>query len=303
MRAQTLSLREREFVLAARSLGAKPDRIMFREILPNLVPAMLSVAFTGLAILIAAEGALAFLGLGVEVGTPTWGKMIDENRNKHRRVLVGDDLPVPDALPHRALVQHPRRPSRPSLRHPGGCAVSDARSIAGASRPRHRGPLLEVTDVTTHFKTPRGLVRAVDGVSFTLERGKTLGIVGESGSGKTVLSRSIMGLLPPRGTRSRTGSDQVRGPRDRQTSTASDARALGQGDGDDLPGPDDLAQPGDEDRRTRSPSRCAIHLGMTKAERAGDRRRACCERVRHPRGRRDASSSTRTSCPAACASA
>ena len=62
------------------------------------------------------------------------------------------------------------------------------------------GPLLELTDVTTHFRTPRGLVRAVDGVSFTLDRGKALGIVGESGSGKTILSRSIMGLLPPRGT-------------------------------------------------------------------------------------------------------
>ena len=62
------------------------------------------------------------------------------------------------------------------------------------------GPLLELRDVTTHFKTPRGLVRAVDGVSLTLERGKALGIVGESGSGKTILSRSIMGLLPPRGT-------------------------------------------------------------------------------------------------------
>ena len=57
-------------------------------------------------------------------------------------------------------------------------------------------PLLEVTDVETGFETTRGLVRSVDGVSFTLERGRTLGIVGESGSGKTVLSRSIMGLLP-----------------------------------------------------------------------------------------------------------
>jgi peptide/nickel transport system ATP-binding protein len=62
------------------------------------------------------------------------------------------------------------------------------------------GPLLELEDVRTHFRTPRGLVRAVDGVSLTLERGRALGIVGESGSGKTILSRSIMGLLPPRGT-------------------------------------------------------------------------------------------------------
>jgi peptide/nickel transport system ATP-binding protein len=58
------------------------------------------------------------------------------------------------------------------------------------------GPLLEVNGVQTFFKTQRGLVRAVDGVSLTLERGKTIGVVGESGSGKSVLSRSIMGLLP-----------------------------------------------------------------------------------------------------------
>jgi peptide/nickel transport system ATP-binding protein len=58
------------------------------------------------------------------------------------------------------------------------------------------GPLLAVDGVQTFFKTERGLVHAVDGVSLTLERGKTIGIVGESGSGKSVLSRSIMGLLP-----------------------------------------------------------------------------------------------------------
>ncbi|MHB1785523.1 MAG: ABC transporter ATP-binding protein [Acidimicrobiales bacterium] len=57
-------------------------------------------------------------------------------------------------------------------------------------------PLLEVIDLKTQFRTPRGLVKAVDGVSLSLERGRTLGVVGESGSGKTVLSRSIMGLLP-----------------------------------------------------------------------------------------------------------
>ena len=58
------------------------------------------------------------------------------------------------------------------------------------------GVLLEVTDLATHFRTERGMVRAVDGVTFTLERGRALGVVGESGSGKTVLSRTIMGLLP-----------------------------------------------------------------------------------------------------------
>lgn len=66
---------------------------------------------------------------------------------------------------------------------------------APASRPT-AGKLLEVRDLKTHFLTERGTVRAVDGVSLSLERGQTLGIVGESGSGKTILSRSIMGLLP-----------------------------------------------------------------------------------------------------------
>lgn len=81
VRAQTLSLRERDFVLAARSLGAPTRRVLGREILPNLIPTMITVAFTGLGILIAAEGALAFLGLSVETPTPTWGKLIDQNRN------------------------------------------------------------------------------------------------------------------------------------------------------------------------------------------------------------------------------
>jgi oligopeptide/dipeptide ABC transporter ATP-binding protein len=56
--------------------------------------------------------------------------------------------------------------------------------------------LLKVVDLKTHFRTDRGSVRAVDGVSLELAQGHTLGVVGESGSGKTILSRSIMGLLP-----------------------------------------------------------------------------------------------------------
>ena len=56
--------------------------------------------------------------------------------------------------------------------------------------------LLEVDDLRTHFFTREGVVRAVDGVSFAVEKGKTLGIVGESGCGKSVTALSIMGLIP-----------------------------------------------------------------------------------------------------------
>jgi oligopeptide/dipeptide ABC transporter ATP-binding protein len=57
-------------------------------------------------------------------------------------------------------------------------------------------PLLDVDNLYTHFFTREGVVRAVDGVSFTVEAGKTLGIVGESGCGKSVTALSIMGLIP-----------------------------------------------------------------------------------------------------------
>jgi peptide/nickel transport system permease protein len=82
VRAQTMSLREREFVLAARSVGASSRRIILREILPNLVPAMLSVLFIGVAVLLVAEGALAFLGYSVKSPTPTWGLLVSESRQR-----------------------------------------------------------------------------------------------------------------------------------------------------------------------------------------------------------------------------
>ncbi|EME16697.1 ABC transporter ATP-binding protein [Rhodococcus triatomae] len=59
-------------------------------------------------------------------------------------------------------------------------------------------PLLEVCNLRAHIGTPRGVVRAVDGVSFSLDPGRALGVVGESGSGKSVMARAVMGLMPPR---------------------------------------------------------------------------------------------------------
>ena len=85
-RATTLSFAEREFVIAARTLGARNSRILFRELLPNVVIPMAALALLGVAVAIVAEGGLAFLGLSIEKGE-TWGKLIRNGAGS--RVLRG----------------------------------------------------------------------------------------------------------------------------------------------------------------------------------------------------------------------
>jgi peptide/nickel transport system permease protein len=80
VRGEILTLREREFVQAARALGCKPGRVIARHLLPNLLPPVLIHATFGLAAAIIAEGSLSFLGLGVEPPTPSWGSMLNDGR-------------------------------------------------------------------------------------------------------------------------------------------------------------------------------------------------------------------------------
>jgi len=80
-RANTLSLRHREFVLAAQVLGARTPRILLREVLPNLMPVLMSYAVVMLGVAILAEAALGFLGLSVRPPQPSWGGMIASERS------------------------------------------------------------------------------------------------------------------------------------------------------------------------------------------------------------------------------
>jgi peptide/nickel transport system permease protein len=81
VRAETLSLREKEFVEAARALGDSTTAILFRTILPNLVAPLTVMASFNVASVILTEAALSFLGLGVPVSVPTWGSMLAESRD------------------------------------------------------------------------------------------------------------------------------------------------------------------------------------------------------------------------------
>jgi peptide/nickel transport system permease protein len=80
IRSQVLSLREREFVVAARTMGLSHRRVMRRHLFPHLVPTIIVYATLGVASSILIEASLSFLGVGVPVPTPSWGQMIEQGK-------------------------------------------------------------------------------------------------------------------------------------------------------------------------------------------------------------------------------
>lgn len=81
VRAEVLSLREREFILAARTIGASDFRLMTRHLLPSVVNSITILATLNISIVIIAEASLSFLGAGVGPETISWGKMVSEGRD------------------------------------------------------------------------------------------------------------------------------------------------------------------------------------------------------------------------------
>jgi peptide/nickel transport system permease protein len=81
VRAQVMAIKQREFVQAARSLGAGDLRLMLRHILPNILQPLLVQAAVGMAAAVLAEATLSFLGLGVQPPTATWGAMLNDARS------------------------------------------------------------------------------------------------------------------------------------------------------------------------------------------------------------------------------
>jgi peptide/nickel transport system permease protein len=78
VRAETLTMARRDFVLGARALGAPPPRLILRHVLPNIAPIIVVMAALGTSGTLLLEAALSFLGLGVPPPTPSWGRMIEE---------------------------------------------------------------------------------------------------------------------------------------------------------------------------------------------------------------------------------
>jgi len=209
VRAEILVAKRQEYVLAAQAGGLSNLRIMGRHLLPNVISQSIIYAMSDIVQDILAIVTLGLLrprhpaahgGVGIndqrraELPVHALGADHDSRyRRRHRRA-------GPFADRRRARRPAPAGPvvtGTDSTGTDGAGPRGTGRDEAGWATAAGTGPMLEVTDLHVQIASRRGLVRAVDGVSFEVVKGDALGIVGESGSGKSMTLRAILGVLPP----------------------------------------------------------------------------------------------------------
>jgi peptide/nickel transport system ATP-binding protein/peptide/nickel transport system permease protein len=239
LRAQTLSLRRRDFVEAARATGQSSFKIMLYDILPNELAIIAAIFLASVVGAILTEASIAFLGLS-NVTQWSWGTILYWAQVSGAELarawwwfvppglciaLVGtglafinfgiDDVINPrlsSASQHGAGLAAPSRRRRwLRLRRPAAATVPARAETAPAATAEadltERAPVLALRRLSVEYGGSPVPVRAVNDVSLTLRRGEVLGIAGESGSGKSTLARAVTRLLrPPAGI---TGGEMI----------------------------------------------------------------------------------------------
>ena len=213
-RAEVLSVRERDYVAAARIAGMHPMEIAMQEILPNVLPPVLALSAIIVAAAILTEAALSFLGLG-DPNVVTWGSMIAEGRNVLRSApflsmfpglalvatvvgvyLLGEGLTNALAGEGGASADERKKRRSRGISPPLPCRAQGGAS-AGGNPPAEQGEEGTLCRVKNLSVTYRGQeTSALEDLELAIRAGERLAIIGESGSGKSTFARALAGLLP-----------------------------------------------------------------------------------------------------------
>jgi len=204
VRAQTLTVRERKFVLRARAVGGSDRYILWRHVLPQVVPLMLANTVLVISLAILSESTLAFIGLG-DPTLISWGQMLNFAFTRGAVsagawwALIPPGLAIVWVVLGTTLLGNaledllnPRLGRHYLEREP-------APVVTPGRPPESPEALLGIRDLRVTFEVGGLRVAAVDGVSLDLRRGEALGLVGESGCGKTTAMLAALRLLPPGG--------------------------------------------------------------------------------------------------------
>jgi peptide/nickel transport system ATP-binding protein len=205
-------MRERSFTSVARANGENELSVLFREVMPNLLPIMLASFIMAVTAGIGVVMALEVLGLGNNV-IPTLGMMIFWSQ-RFSAVLRGMWWWWSPPIVAIAMIFiglfflssgldryiNPNIPIKRARKRPiiNSNGNNQASSAANTMSGTVDGPVvLDVRNLQVAYETPAGIVKAVDGVSFTLKAGERMGLIGESGSGKTTMATALMRLSRP----------------------------------------------------------------------------------------------------------
>jgi peptide/nickel transport system ATP-binding protein len=216
IRAQVLSIRERAYTAVARANGESELEVLFREVMPNLLPYVAASLVGAVNGAILATVGLESLGLGAE-NVHTLGTTIYWAR-RYSAILRGQwwwwGPPIAiislifialfflsvglDRIANPTLAGQSRPSARKRRTKPSAAGSPDL--VQGMEAPPTTNALLRVEDLRVVFETRGGAAgAAVDGVSFTLKPGERMGLIGESGCGKTTMAIALLSLVRPPG--------------------------------------------------------------------------------------------------------
>lgn len=200
-RSVTMVQRQETYVTSAIAIGSSKFRVLFRHILPNVLPPLLVQMMVMFGSIILIEAGISFLGLGTSADEPSWGRMLSESRlyffsDPYQAIPAGVAISV-TVLAFNLVADGLNQRLSPSKRFKHTIGYNPTHTNPPTDKIQKSGALLSVKNFSVGFPNQDGSVHPIiHNLSFQVNQGDIFGIVGPSGQGKSVLVRSVFRLLP-----------------------------------------------------------------------------------------------------------